>query len=847
MALQQQVGTDTAKIIQHLQKGTTPTPAEMETGSWEYKKLARMTTLLRLHNSILQVYLAVNKRRYWSQVCPITIRESVIWETHRQHHAGINKTLQRVKQSWYWPGMTGSIRRVVRSCEICQAAKHSTTRLTRNRQRLHAGRPWQVVSVDLVGPFQITPRGNTTVLVLTDHFTRWKDALPLPNGTAETVARALDEKVFCYFGVPERIHTDQGAQFESRLMKEMCHCWGVQKSHTTPYRPQANGVVERGNKDLGNALRALLLKTDESEWDLLLPQLLRSMRGTTHRATDETPNYMMLGRELRLPDQLIYGAPTEEVTTREEYVVNLQNRLQEAHQLLRERQDTLRSTDHQESPLYSTGEQVWLRSKRHRKGKTSKLQAKFLGPFTILEVADNHTYVIEQHGRQSRETESRLKLYHPTTHPSGRAPTTTEPSRQPTRHCYRQQRKGEQLQKTQSTGIPGNPTTTEGRLLRQASNLADNRQQTIQGEVPRSTQDDITTCNPTPTQAEADPAAGETATAGENMIGRQPRIRRHPGHLRDFVATVTMAVDNKAAQEEAASTGMAQQQIELHAESEYDDDKEDGELDNLPVLQIELGESSRDSTSAPQSKRAREPDEDDSVRVTGDSKDTLFLSNYTLRELSRLIEDSTPNRQCDWCGKSYEKYTDISLRIHLEEHLIHYVCACAHHSNSRDVITRHQRTRPHPKGRGSTLFQVDRTNWYRIKQRVPGIGECPDDLPYSDRPVPHFKERKRKKPMTTHRARMTPTSYLRKPTVNTVVVKPPSPNKRDNPTDKRDNPTDIIPTDLTTTYRRGQLQAIIRAKALRAQTLRDCAYSVELEADLYRRQLEELELQEATD
>ena len=142
-----------------------------------------------------------------------------------------------------WWGMTADIRRLVTACEACQAAKHSNPVPNKNRQRLQAGCPWQVVSVDLVGPLMPTPRGNTNLLVLSDHFTRWRDALPVQNGSAETIAETLEERVFCYLGVPERIHTDQGAQFESKLMAELCALWGVGKSHTTPFACGWYGVV----------------------------------------------------------------------------------------------------------------------------------------------------------------------------------------------------------------------------------------------------------------------------------------------------------------------------------------------------------------------------------------------------------------------------------------------------------------------------------------------------------------------------------------------------------------------------------------------------------------------------
>ena len=122
--------------------------------------------------------------------------------------------------------MTSLIRRIIRSCEVCQTAKHGGAKAAQGKQRLYAGRPWQKVAVDLVGPMPETTKGNSWILVLVDHFTRWQDALAIPDATAPVVAAILDERVFCYLGLPEQIHTDQGAQFESQLMTELCQLWG---------------------------------------------------------------------------------------------------------------------------------------------------------------------------------------------------------------------------------------------------------------------------------------------------------------------------------------------------------------------------------------------------------------------------------------------------------------------------------------------------------------------------------------------------------------------------------------------------------------------------------------------
>lgn len=98
----------------------------------------------------------------------------------------------------------------MRSCQACQKAKVVPHRHFHPKNHLHAGRPWQVLAIDLCGPLPTTALGNTQILVVADHFTRWYDALPVPDGTAATIAKVLDERLFCYFGVPETIHNDQG-------------------------------------------------------------------------------------------------------------------------------------------------------------------------------------------------------------------------------------------------------------------------------------------------------------------------------------------------------------------------------------------------------------------------------------------------------------------------------------------------------------------------------------------------------------------------------------------------------------------------------------------------------------
>lgn len=208
--------------------------------------------------------------------------------------------------------------------------------------RLHAGCPWQVLAVDLVGQMPLSARGNRWILVTTDHFTRWSDAIPIPDAAAPTVARVLEERAFCYMGLPKRTHMYHGAQFESTLMGELFRLWHVDKSRTTPYHPQANGVVEQHNRVLGNSLRAVLLERTEEEWDMVLPHIMRAHRGMPHSSTKKTPNFLMYGRELRLPDQVAYGIMGTDVQTHSSYVRELRAHMDLAYQALRKQQYEIR-------------------------------------------------------------------------------------------------------------------------------------------------------------------------------------------------------------------------------------------------------------------------------------------------------------------------------------------------------------------------------------------------------------------------------------------------------------------------------------------------------------------------
>ena len=176
--------------------------------------------------------------------------------------------------------------------------------------------------MDILGPLPETERGNRYILVIGDYFTRWKEVFAMKDMEAVTVAKFLVYDVICHFGVPDSLHTDQGKNFESAPIKEICQLLGIQKTSTTPYHPQSDGLVERFHRTHLNML-SMAVVDNEHCWDLHLPTILLAYRTSVHETTGVTPFELMFGREARIPEDAMYSIPSCTSSTPGEYAAVL--------------------------------------------------------------------------------------------------------------------------------------------------------------------------------------------------------------------------------------------------------------------------------------------------------------------------------------------------------------------------------------------------------------------------------------------------------------------------------------------------------------------------------------------
>ena len=305
-------------------------------------------------------------------------------------HQGVARTKERVKEKFVWYGLGQEVRQFVSQCSVCNQNKKSDRHGKGAMLEYQAGAPMERVHIDFLGPLPKTAKGNEYVLMMVDQFTKWVECIPLPNQSAETTARAVVDSFFSRFGMPLEIFSDQGRNFESKLFSEVCKVVEIHKTRTTPYRPSANGQVERYNRTLMDAIRCFIGKA-QNQWDVHLQQIAGALRSSVNRMTGFTANMLMLGREVNMPAHLMFPLPSGKKADPEDYAGQLVEKLKMAHETARKNMKSSSKRMKRNYDLrllersFQVGDKVYLLDTAATKGKCKKLCSPWKGPGIVIE------------------------------------------------------------------------------------------------------------------------------------------------------------------------------------------------------------------------------------------------------------------------------------------------------------------------------------------------------------------------------------------------------------------------------------------------------------------------------
>lgn len=305
--------------------------------------------------------------------------------------------------------------------------KHSSRRPRAALGDMRTGAPLDRISIDLVGQLPETVRGNQHILVLTDHFSKWPEAYSVPEQTASTYANIVCREFITKFGCPLSIHTNQGRCFESELFQEVCHLLEIRKIRTTPRNPKCNGLAERFNKTIIQMIKSFI-KEDIPEWDENLPYLTAAYRASVQESTRMTPNLVMLGRENRMPAELLVNRSREifEPLNVGEYTQNLRTTLIRAYETARKH---LHQAFWRQKDLYDQlrtvrrfqpTDAVLILNDIRKIGECRKLQPLYMEPAVVIGEISDLVYRVQtdQKGSQNCLNIDKFKKYIGDSNPS---------------------------------------------------------------------------------------------------------------------------------------------------------------------------------------------------------------------------------------------------------------------------------------------------------------------------------------------------------------------------------------------------------------------------------------------
>jgi hypothetical protein len=252
--------------------------------------------------------------------------------------------------------------------------------------------------MDFMGPFKPpSSNGNKYIMVVTDYFSKYVEVRALPDQTAITTADAFLEMIVRRHGTPKAIVSDRGVNFTSKIFQRLCKSLGIKQKLATSYHPATNGETERFNRTLTMLLRKELIDSQHGDWEEMLGDVCFAYHSSVHSSTQETPFFLLYGRDPNVPIHNLLGAIPRSKFPASDFVSLRMESLSIAFQRTKEENSKAREQQRKQynkraSELrYQVGDRVLLDVKVRTKEENKKFISKYRGPFRVSRVYTNET------------------------------------------------------------------------------------------------------------------------------------------------------------------------------------------------------------------------------------------------------------------------------------------------------------------------------------------------------------------------------------------------------------------------------------------------------------------------
>lgn len=372
----QQDDKNIGPVMQFKLTNNKPSGHELSAFSMQSKCLLREWERLHIDEDGILRRKTANKTQL---VLPEEYKTIVLKDLHDEMgHQGIDRTTSLIRDRFFWPYMQKEIEHYVSRMCTCLKQKTPCKETRAPLTSIVTTQPFELVSIDFLH-LDKCKGGYEYILIIVDHFTRFAQAYATTSKSAKTVADCIFNDYALKFGLPTRIHHDQGGEFENQLFAQLKKNCGVLGSRTTPYHPQGNGQVERFNRTLLQMLKTLTDK-QKTNWKESLNKLIYAYNCTRCEVTGFSPFYLLFGRSPRLPIDLLFGLTSETGNTdHRAYMEKWKREMQEAYGIVQQNanKSTERSKRHYDVKVRSSvlcpGDRVLVRNLTPR-GGTGKLR-----------------------------------------------------------------------------------------------------------------------------------------------------------------------------------------------------------------------------------------------------------------------------------------------------------------------------------------------------------------------------------------------------------------------------------------------------------------------------------------
>ena len=304
----------------------------------------------------------------------------------------------------------------MKRCHDCNAKKGSPLERMGSTGFIASTKPFKIVGVDYMVQLPTSKKGNKNIIVIVDLFTKWVEAFSTDSSNAKTTANILFQ-YFTRYGTPEKLLSDRGTSFLNETMTELTKLFGVKQINTTLYHPQTNGTVERFNRVLINILTPFINKAKD-DWDELIPAAVMAYNLSVHSTIQEMPAFLVYGREIRMPNDLIRPADTTGNIAK--FKSELVEKMKNAFQFTKDIADDVRtkSKDRRDNKRikhkFKVNDLVSL-FRPSTEEKSKKFTKNWTGPFCITEIIEDRNVRLKTlNGKSVKNAQhiSRIKKYY---------------------------------------------------------------------------------------------------------------------------------------------------------------------------------------------------------------------------------------------------------------------------------------------------------------------------------------------------------------------------------------------------------------------------------------------------